>query len=220
MTSRKLTEADVLLIRSDDRRVVVIAREYGVAPTMISRIQLGQAWRHLPCIARSPLRTQTDRGGRSPDRPTGAEYERRSRNYLYSAWLKMIQRCTDPNHPAWKWYGGRGVTVCSRWTDRFEDFVDDIGPRPSAGHSLDRIDNHLGYTPDNCRWATAREQAANRRPPSERENIIHVDGMSLRALANAHGLNLSTVKYRHRRGKRGSELVAQVNGQTVLREEI
>lgn len=83
---------------------------------------------------------------------------------LYSAHRGMVERCTYPGHKDYSSYGGRGITVCDRWTGRdgFWNFVTDMGPRPE-GHSIDRIDNDLGYSPDNCRWADAHTQRVNQR---------------------------------------------------------
>lgn len=79
---------------------------------------------------------------------------------LYWVWADMRSRCRNPNHQSFKNYGGRGITVCKRW-DSFRNFYEDMAPRPS-GLSLDRIDNEKGYSPENCRWATRKQQNSNR----------------------------------------------------------
>lgn len=75
----------------------------------------------------------------------------------------MIKRCENPKNHAYPRYGGRGITVCPEWRSDFAAFLRDVGPRPSPDLSLDRIDNNGNYEPGNVRWATAAQQAQNRR---------------------------------------------------------
>jgi hypothetical protein len=82
----------------------------------------------------------------------------------YTCWRNIKARCLNQRHPAYADYGGRGIAVCPAWRDSFKVFLADVGSRPSAAHSLDRIDNDRGYEPENCRWVTIDVQARNKRP--------------------------------------------------------
>jgi hypothetical protein len=88
---------------------------------------------------------------------------------IYEVWHSMMQRCYNPNHPAYAHYGGRGISVCERWHS-FVNFFIDMGVAP-PGKSLDRRNNDGDYTPENCRWATRAEQMRNRRPPQKKLRI-------------------------------------------------
>jgi hypothetical protein len=76
----------------------------------------------------------------------------------------MRQRCYDERHSNFKNYGARGIKICERWLDSYENFLADMGRKPSPRHSIDREDNDGDYEPGNCRWATPSEQALNKRP--------------------------------------------------------
>ncbi|MFA7177604.1 MAG: hypothetical protein WC114_10175 [Smithellaceae bacterium] len=104
----------------------------------------------------------------------------------YRRWDSMIQRCVNKNHKHYHNYGGRGIKVCERWRNSFAAFLEDLGPRPSANHSIDRIDNNGDYCPENCRWATKAEQVRNTR----RNRLVAFRGETLCVadLARRHGL--------------------------------
>lgn len=80
----------------------------------------------------------------------------------YVVWTGMKQRCENENATSFPRYGAAGITVCEEWSNSFESFLSYMGKRPSMKHTLDRIDNSKGYEPGNCRWATLKEQAANK----------------------------------------------------------
>jgi len=86
----------------------------------------------------------------------------KKRTVEYCCWYAMKQRCLNPNAKQYKDYGGRGIKVCKRWM-KFENFFEDMGKKPESDLTLDRKDNDGNYNKKNCRWATRREQSANRR---------------------------------------------------------
>lgn len=94
---------------------------------------------------------------------------------LYQTWRGMIERCENPESSQFHLYGGRGIKVCRRWRESFEAFRDDMGPKPTIAHQIDRIDNSRDYEPGNCRWATPRENSANTR----RNVVLEHDGKRL-----------------------------------------
>jgi hypothetical protein len=112
----------------------------------------------------------------------------RRRTVEYIAWSAMRLRCSNPNTKHFEHYGGRGITVCARWENSYENFLADMGRRPS-GRSLDRIDNNLGYEPGNVRWATRAEQACN----TSRTMRAGPDHVAVAAIARQHGHNPMTV---------------------------
>ena len=112
---------------------------------------------------------------------------------VWKTWSGMKQRICNPNCKDYSSYGGRGLDIDPRWRESFESFLDDMGERPE-GMSIGRIDNDLGYWPDNCRWETIEEQSNNRRP----NRFIDIGGerMTLAQAARRIGISRQAMRYR------------------------
>lgn len=116
----------------------------------------------------------------------------------YKIWVNMKYRCYNTSNKSYKDYGGRGIKVCDRWKDSFENFLEDMRERPSKDHSLDRIDNDGDYTPENCRWTDWKTQARNRRC----NYLVTYNGVkkSLVEWCEKFNINYSTAHSRLERG--------------------
>lgn len=117
----------------------------------------------------------------------------KSKTSEYRIWASMRQRCFDKNCLSYPRYGGSGISMCGRWNS-FEAFLEDMGPRPTPKHSIDRIDNSKGYCPENCRWATVVEQARNK------SNNLWIEAFGKRMLARdwakVYGVKELTIRKR------------------------
>lgn len=122
----------------------------------------------------------------------------------YGVYDNMMSRCNNPKHIDYKLYGGRGIKICPEWSGNFAKFYEDLGPRPSPEHQLDRIDNSLGYSKDNCRWVTRSENNRNKRNTIMIEHEGEV--RPLIEWAERYGLNYNCCFYRYRQGDRGDKL--------------
>lgn len=111
----------------------------------------------------------------------------------WKVWREMRQRCTNPNRPSYSDYGGRGISVCPEW-DSFDQFLADMGPRPSDKHSIERKDVNGHYCRDNCYWATSKEQSRNTR--RTRYLTFAGETLPLCEWAERNGLNQFTINYR------------------------
>ena len=120
-----------------------------------------------------------------------------ARTKTYKAWTAMRYRCTDPEHPSWENYGGRGITVCERWLD-FANFLADMGEKPGR-KSLERVDNDGGYSPSNCIWADQSAQMRNTRAT----RYVTICGIrrAMRSVCEEYGISINTVAVRRQRSR-------------------
>lgn len=121
----------------------------------------------------------------------------KSQTKIYSIWCNMRRRCQDKRVPAYKNYGARGIRVCDRWQS-FVSFYEDMGDPPTDGHTIERSNNDGDYTPDNCVWATRKDQARNRR--NNRTVTYMGEKMTLSEAAERAGRSQSWADYRIENG--------------------
>lgn len=117
-----------------------------------------------------------------------------SRTPIYITWGGIVQRCTNPTDSHFPDYGGRGISICDRWRNSFENFYADMGPKPGPEYSIERSNNNGDYEPGNCIWVTKSEQNNNRRD----NVIINYNGKDYTKaqLAREHNINVATFGYR------------------------
>ncbi|MEM9927268.1 MAG: hypothetical protein AAF915_26585 [Cyanobacteria bacterium P01_D01_bin.50] len=124
--------------------------------------------------------------------------EWQERRYLYTAWRNMKERCSSSWKPNFHRYGGRGIKVCKRWLESFDAFYQDMGKRPSPKHSIERIDNDGDYSPENCKWATPKEQCRNK---SNNRYITYQDKtLTITEWSRKTGWSTATINNRIKRG--------------------
>lgn len=122
-----------------------------------------------------------------------------ARRSEYSAWRNMIGRCYDPKVDRYPEYGGRGITVCDRWRHSFENFIADVGDKPTPEHTLDREDTNGHYEPTNVRWATRTQQSRNRR--TARMVQYQGEAMCLSEACERAGVPYSRARHRLKAGR-------------------
>ena len=135
---------------------------------------------------------------------------------LYRIWHGMKQRCNNPKVRVYKYYGGRGIKVCEEWEHSFTAFKEWAAAHGYADNlEIDRKDNDKGYSPNNCRWISKKDNLRNRRSyaKSNRRGIININGESktMKEWANISGISFGTLRHRYyRQGLRGADLIKPI----------
>lgn len=193
----KVTEAVVLAIAAayeGGATMVEIGAAHGICQAHVGNILRGDVWKKVPrklfAVGRGGYATNSAQKTRHGHSLNGKSPE-------YMCWQAMKARCQDPNSEGYKYYGGRGIKVCERW-QTFENFLADMGHRPSSVHSIERERVNEGYEPGNCHWGTVEEQANNKRS----SHRITIDGetLTMAQWARRQGVRTCVIMNRLRRG--------------------
>lgn len=165
----------------------------GIERDVTQRTLLDGSSRSCGCLKRDSIVTH------------GFTSRKSNRHPIYATWMSMRTRCSSPNATAYECYGGRGISVCERWNNSFEKFFEDMGPSWFFGATIERIDNNGNYCPENCKWATRKQQARNRRT----NRILEVGGMimSVCEWAELFNINATTIHTRLLSGMSPSDAV-------------
>lgn len=147
------------MTKSDSHRRCAAVCSCGVETVLSLSEFLSEKTKSCGCLAAELLRKRSTTHGETAMKSGNM---RRRVSVEYDTWNHIRDRCHNPRNPGYYKYGAKGIRVCQRWLDSFEAFLQDMGRRPSNEHSIDRKNNKLGYEPDNCRWATRKQQMNNR----------------------------------------------------------
>lgn len=126
----------------------------------------------------------------------------------YRSWQAMKKRVNNPSHPAYQKYGGRGIIIDDKWNESFNDFYNDMGPKPSPEYSIERIDNNGNYCKENCKWGTKEEQSANR--STSLFYVVDGEKITLSKIARKYGINYKRLYWYVKNGLSLEEAIRKV----------
>lgn len=138
-----------------------------------------------------------------------------SNNPTYISWQSMKNRTTNPNTPDYKYYGGRGIKLDDEWCD-FQNFLKDMGIKPTSQHTIERIDNDKGYNKQNCKWATRLEQAQN--TSFNRKFVFNDEELTMSEIARRINIPYDTLRHRINRQNMSIETATSVRNRYRAKE--